>query len=102
MPRRFSKPVVAAIDQSKILGIRPGARSDHRVIGIWAVVVNGRVFARSWTLTKGGWYRTLLDDPLGTLQVGTREIRARAVSVKSERLSDAVEDAYAAKYDTPG
>jgi hypothetical protein len=45
----FSRPIVAALDASKILGIRAGARSDHRFIGIWAVVVTGRVFARSWT-----------------------------------------------------
>ena len=74
-PRALPRRVVAAIDESKILGIRAGARSDHRFIGIWPVVVDGRVFARSWTQKPGGWYRTLLDDPLGTIQVGEREMR---------------------------
>lgn len=60
--RRFSSPVLKAIDQSQILGIRAGARSEHRFIGIWAVVVGGRVVARSWTLKPGGWYRTLLEE----------------------------------------
>ena len=60
------------------------------------------IFARSWTLTKGGWYRTFLDDPVGTLQIGDREVRVRAVPVRSERIRDAVEEAYAAKYATPG
>ena len=100
--RTFSRPVVKAVDESKILGIRAGARSDHRFIGIWPVVVDGRVFARSWTQKPGGWYRTFLDDPLGTLQVGEREIRIRAVRARGERLRDAVERAYAAKYPTPG
>ncbi len=102
MRRKFSRPVVKAIDESKILGIRAGARSDHRFIGIWPVVVDGRVFARSWTLKPGGWYRTFLDDPLGTLQVGEREIRIRAIRARSERLRDAVERAYAEKFPTPG
>jgi len=94
--------VIAAIDQAKILGIRAGARSDHRFIGVWPVVVDGRAFVRSWTLKPNGWYRTFLEDPLGTIQVGQREVRIRAVPVRSERIRDAVEEAYARKYPTPG
>lgn len=100
--RRLSRAIVAAADESKIIGIRAGARSDHRFIGIWAVVVDGRVFARSWQQKAGGWYRTFLDDSLGAMQVGGREVRIRAVRVRSERIRDAVERAYAAKYTTPG
>ena len=59
------RALVSAIDQSKILGIRAGARSDHRFIGVWPVVVDGRVFVRSWTLKPAGWLRTFLEDPLG-------------------------------------
>jgi hypothetical protein len=102
MKRRFSKPILAAIDKSQILGIRAGARTDHRFIGIWAVVVGNRVFARSWTLKPDGWYRTLVDDPSGTIQVGTRKLRVRAARIRSERIRDAVEAAYARKYSTPG
>jgi hypothetical protein len=100
--RQLSRPIVAAIDASSILGIRAGARSDHRFLGIWAVVVEGRVFARSWTRKPGGWYRTLLDDPRGTIQVADREVRIRAARVRSERIRDAIERAYAVKYATPG
>ena len=102
MPKKLSRPIVAAIDEGKIIGVRAGARSDHRFIGVWPVVVDGRVFARSWTLKPDGWYRTFLVDPLGALQVGDREIRIRAVRVRSDRLRDAVQDAYAMKYTTPG
>src|SRR5213593_3470002 len=98
--KRFSRPLVAAIDDSMILGIRAGARSDHRFTGIWPVVVDGRVFARSWTQKRGGWYRTLLEDPLGTIQVGEREVRIRAVAARGGRIRDAVERAYADKYPT--
>lgn len=99
--KKLSRPVVAAIDDSKIIGVRAGARSAHRFAGIWPVVVNGRVFARSWTQTAGGWYRTLLDDPLGVIQVGERQVRIRAVRARGQRIRDAVERAYAAKYVTP-
>jgi hypothetical protein len=100
MPKRLSRPVVAAADASRIMGIRAGARSEHRFVGVWPIVVNGRLFARSWTSTRDGWYRTFLEDPLGTIQVGEREVRVRARRVTSERLLDRIEDAYAEKYDT--
>jgi hypothetical protein len=100
--RRFSRPVVAAIHEDKILRIRAGAKTDHRFIGIWSVVIAGRVFVRSWSLKPDGWYRTFLDDPFGTIQVGERELRIRAVAARGERIRDAVERAYAEKYATPG
>lgn len=102
LERRLPRAVVSAIDASKILGVRAGNRATHRFTGIWPVVIQDRVFGRSWSLQPGGWYRTFLDDPRGTLQVGTRAIRIRAVPVRSERLRDAVERAYAAKYPAPG
>lgn len=84
------------------MGVRAGARSDHRFVGVWPVVVDGRVFARSWKQSRGGWYRSLLEDPLGVIQVGARVIRVRVVPARSERIRDAVELAYAEKYATPG
>ena len=84
------------------MGIRAGKGTDHRFTGVWPVVVDGRVFARSWTLKPGGWYRTLLEDPAVTIQIGERQIKVRALRIRSERLRDAVEEAYAKKYATPG
>ena len=100
MGRQLSRPVIAAADAAKIMGIRAGDKTDHRFTGVWPVVIDGRLFARSWTLTKGGWYRSFLDDPVGVIQVGDREVRIRARQVKSERLRDAVEEGYAEKYPT--
>ena len=100
MPKRLSRPVIAAADEAGIMGIRAGARSDHRFIGVWPIVVDGRLFARSWTSTKDGWYRTFLEDPLGVIQVGDRQVRIRASRVKSARLRDKIDAAYGRKYDT--
>jgi hypothetical protein len=99
---RLPASVVKAIDQSPILGIRAGAGSDHRFIGIWPVVIDGRVFARSWTAKPDGWYRTVLRERVATIQVGRKSLRVRARPVRRERVRDAVERAYAAKYPTPG
>ncbi|HEY7055763.1 MAG TPA: DUF2255 family protein [Vicinamibacterales bacterium] len=103
-PRKNTLPrsVVAAIDASQILGVRAGEGSPHRFIGIWPVVIDGRVFGRSWSLKPGGWYRTFLEDARGAIQIGPRVVRIRAVPVRSERVRDAVESAYAAKYPGPG
>ena len=101
MPPRFKDAVLAAIRDSKILGIKAGT-GDHRTIGIWAVVVLGRVFVRSWDRKANGWYRTLLEEPRGTIEIGGRTIPIRAVRTRGERLKDAIDAAYAAKYNTPG
>lgn len=95
------RTVVSLIDASQILGVRAGDRSDHRFTGIWPVVVEGRVFGRSWSLKRDGWYRAFVEDPRGAIQIGTRRVRVRARRVRSERLRAAVENAYAEKYRTP-
>jgi hypothetical protein len=99
--RRFAKEVVAAIRDGKILGIRAGT-TPHRIIGIWAVVVENRVFVRSWSLRPRSWYRTFLEEPVGVIEVDGREIPVRAVFTRSERLKTLVDRAYAEKYNTPG
>ena len=99
--KRFPEDIVAAIRDGKILGIRAGT-GPHRVIGIWAVVVEGRVFVRSWSLKPRSWYRTFLEEPVGSITVGDREIPVRAVRTRSERLKDAIDRAYLEKYKTPG
>ena len=99
--RGFPKKVVAAIRDGKILGIRAGAK-PHRIIGIWAVVVENRVFVRSWSMKTRGWYRAFLEEPRGVIEVDGREIPVRAVFTRSERLKDAVDRAYREKFNTPG
>ena len=98
---RFGTAIRAAIRDGQALGIRAGTR-PHRLIRIWAVVVQGRVFVRSWSLKPRSWYRTFLEEPLGIIQVSGREIPVRAVRTRSERLKNAIDRAYLDKYHTPG
>src|SRR5688572_12445505 len=100
-PKRFSKAVVGAIDAAKILGIRAGTK-PHRVIGIWVVVVEGRVFVRSYSLKERSWYRTFLEEPRGVIEVNGKQVKVRPVFTRSERLKKLVDRAYAEKYNTPG
>ena len=98
---RFSDETLAAIRQALVIGLRAGSR-PHRFIALWAVVVENRVFVRSWSLKSNGWHRALLKEPLGTLQIAGQEIAVRTVQTRSERLKDAVSRAYLEKYKTPG
>jgi hypothetical protein len=98
---RFRAPLLAALDDGQFVRIRAGD-GPHRFITIWAVVVQDRVFVRSWTMKPDGWWRTLLDEPYGAIEVGGRAVRVRARSVTSERLNAAVDRAYLEKYDTRG
>jgi hypothetical protein len=102
--QRFSGQILATIHKEKIIGIRAGSASDHRVIGVWTVVVDGRVFVRSWSMKPRSWWRTFLEDPYGEIFLPKRKrgIKVRAVQVKSERLRDAVSAAYREKYNTRG
>ena len=99
--KRFPADIVAAIRDGKILGIRAGTQ-PHRIIGIWAVVVEDRVFVRSWSLKPRSWWRTFQEDPEGIIQVGEVQLPVRAVRTRSERLKDAVDRAYLEKYNTKG
>lgn len=101
MKRRFSDEILTAIRRSHVVGLRAGTQ-PHRFIGIWAVVVDNRVFVRSWSLKPSSWHRVFLKEPRGTLQVDGREIAIRAVRTRSERLKDAIDRAYLEKYKTPG
>lgn len=99
--RRFPDDILIAIRDGKMLGVRAGTQ-PHRFIRIWAVVVEDRVFVRSWSLKPRSWYRTFLEEPRGVVQVAGRELPVRALRTRSERLKDAVDRAYLDKYNTRG
>ena len=96
--RRFSAPLLARLREGKTVRMKAGAR--HRFIGIWGVVVEGRLFVRSWSIKARSWYRTFLKDPRGFIQLGNRAIPVRAVRTRSARLKNAIDRAYLKKYAT--
>ena len=96
----FAADVVEAIPKAKIMGVRAG--DDHRHTGVWVVVVDGRVFARSWNDKPSGWFQAFRKHASGTVQVGDLELPVRSRSVSSARIRDAVTAAYGEKYPTKG
>ena len=95
---RFTDEVIEAFRRAKILGVRAG--TEHRYTGVWVVVVDGRVFVRSWNDKPTGWFRAFRKQPGGTIQVGGLEVTVRARLVRSARIRDAVTAAFGEKYNT--
>lgn len=96
----FSKKIVEEFRNAKIIGVRAG--TEHGYTGVWVVVVDSSVFARSWNDKPTGWFRAFKKEPRGTIQLGDREIRVRGKVVRSTRMRDAVTAAFAEKYPTKG
>jgi hypothetical protein len=94
----FAAGVVDALRTSKILGVRAGAA--HRYTAVWFVVVEGRLFVRSWNDKPTGWFRAFRKEPHGTVQVAGLEVPVRAALTRSARLRKAVTAAYGQRYPT--
>lgn len=99
--RRFSEETLTLLKKSKCLRIRAG-RGTHRFIGIWFVIVEGRVAVRSWSIKPSGWYRTFLREPRGAIKLGKSEIAVHAVPSKNKKFLDGVDQASLERYGTPG
>lgn len=97
---KFADAIVEAFRSAKIMGVRSG--TEHRYTGVWVVVVDDRVFARSWSDKPTGWFQAFRKQPSGMVQVGDREIPVRGKPVRSERIRDAVTVAFGEKYPTKG
>jgi len=94
----FADAVLDALRNSKILGVRAG--TEHRFTGVWLVLVEGRLFVRSWNDKPTGWFRAFRVEPRGTIQVGKLEVPVLARFTRSARLRTAVTVAYGEKYNT--
>lgn len=94
----FSNTELDELRKAKIIGVRAG--SEHRFTGVWVVVVEEKVFVRSWNDKPTGWYCAFRDQPRGSIHFADREIAVQAKQTRSKRLQNAVSQAYAVKYNT--
>jgi len=95
---RFSPEVLQELAVGRILGVRAGER--HRFTGVWMVVLDDRLFVRSWNNAPSGWYRAFRAEPRGVIQIGERQIEVDARRTRSAALRKKVSAAYAKKYPT--
>jgi hypothetical protein len=95
---KFPEAALEELSAARMIKLRAGA--VHRFTGVWVVVVRKRVFVRSWNDKPSGWYRAFCAEPAGAIEVGGRHIAVTAKTVRGERLIDAIDEAYASKYQT--
>lgn len=93
----FRDATLDVLRNAKILGVRAG--TEHRFTGVW-LVVEGRLFVRSWNDKPTGWFRAFRREPNGTVQIAGLDIPVRARLTRSARLRDAVTVAFGQKYNT--
>lgn len=100
MPKNaiFADDVVEALRNSKILGVRAGI--EHRYTGVWLVLVENRLFVRSWNDKATGWFRAFKKEPNGAIQIAGLELPVHAKVAGSARIRKAVTAAYGEKYNT--
>lgn len=96
----FPDDVVETLRKAKILGVRAG--TEHKYTGVWVVVVDDRVFVRSWNDKPTGWFQSFQQEPRGMIQAEGLELSVKGKAVRSARIRDAVTKAFAEKYPTRG
>ncbi|WP_426482865.1 DUF2255 family protein [Chryseobacterium sp. R2ACT005] len=88
------------IQNNSIIGVKGGLQRPD-FLEIWMVVVQNRVFARSWGLAKRSWYNTFLENPIGEIQCGKTIYSIKALIPQDiNDLTEEINEAYLTKYNT--
>ncbi|MGE8534886.1 MAG: DUF2255 family protein, partial [Chryseobacterium sp.] len=88
------------IQNNSIIGVKAGLQRPD-FLEIWMVVVQNRVFARSWGLAERSWYNTFLENPIGEIQCGKTIYSIKALIPQDiNDLTEEINEAYLTKYNT--
>ena len=99
MPQTFDPAIIAALHDAREVRIRT-ARSKHRGVVIWVVVVGDAAFVRSVRGPSGKWFIAASAEGQATLEVGGREYPVRVQPVADRATIEAVSQAFLSKYAT--
>jgi hypothetical protein len=88
------------IRQHNLVGIRAG-QNRSAFLDIWMVIVDDRIFARSWGLAERSWFNAFTADPLGAIRCGDQVVPVRAlIPADLPQLNARISQAYLDKYDS--
>ncbi|RXM38945.1 DUF2255 domain-containing protein [Chryseobacterium sp. CH21] len=88
------------IQNNTIIGIKAGHQRPG-FLEIWMVVVQNRIFARSWGLAERSWYNAFLEDSAGKIQCGETIYPIKAIIPEDiNKLTDEINQAYLTKYNS--
>lgn len=98
MMKKFSKAFLKCISETQITSVRAG-KDREKFTGIWMVVVEDRIFARSYNLSERSWFTALSSGDIGDIKCGKEIIPVKGVKPKDiKQLTDAINKAYEKKY----
>lgn len=93
-----NEKVIDFINTNNLIGLKAGKERD-KFLNIWMVVVDERIFARSWGFAERSWYNTFLKDPDGELKCGDTIVSIEArIPEDMDDLSERINKAYLDKY----
>jgi hypothetical protein len=99
MMSNFSNTILEYISNNNLVGIRAGS-SRKGFLPVWMVVVNKRVFVRSWGLAEKSWYNTFLENNTGAIDCGGEVIPVMAIIPGDiGAMNRLINEAYLKKYD---
>ncbi|KIA88888.1 DUF2255 family protein [Kaistella jeonii] len=86
------------IESNNHIGIKAGTERDT-FLEIWMVIVEDRIFARSWGFAERSWYNTFVKNPVGEIQCGDEIFKIKAeIPADENGLMEKINDAYLSKY----
>ncbi len=90
--------VLDFIQTNNLIEIKAG-KERTTFLELWMVIVENRIFARSWGFAEKSWYNTFLIESLGQIKCGetTYNIKASIPNDINE-LTDKINQAYIDKY----
>lgn len=68
-------------------------------LDIWMVIVDDRIFARSWGFAERSWYNTFLKVPIGEIKCGKSIFSIKAsIPIDNGEMTEKINTAYLTKY----
>jgi hypothetical protein len=94
----FTSEILDYIRTHSLCGIKAGTRRET-FLDIWMVIVDDRVFARSWGFGEKSWYNTFIIEPAGQIRCGDTIVNITAhLPEHDPELDERISNAYLAKY----
>jgi hypothetical protein len=89
---------ISFIKDNNLIGIKAGL-DRPAFLDIWMVVVDNRIFARSWGFAERSWYNTFLQNPKGQIKCGDKVFSIKAaIPTDKEKITEKINLAYLTKY----
>ncbi len=98
---KFPADLIEYLSEHTLIKVKGGSR-PRSFLNIWIVVVEQRLFARSWDRKKRSWYTAFLAEGVGKIQYGEHiiDVSGKKVDVNDD-IHELINQAYMDKYTQP-